>query len=192
MSGCDTVYLDGVEHFQKMSYRNRYLIPAANGMIQLSIPLVKGRNQRAAMKGIKIYNAGKWQVQHWRTLTSVYKRSPYFDFYESELQELFETEYDLLADFNLATIHWLKEKLKLSFIEIFPEAYQKEYDETFIDLRSIKPKETVGRDFPQYVQMFSERNGFLPDMSILDLLFSEGPHAMKWITNHKSQIVNHK
>jgi hypothetical protein len=191
LSGSDVVCFDPAEHFEKMSYRNRYYIPGANGLINLSVPLVNGRNQRTVMKDIKIFNKDRWQVQHWRTIISVYNRSPYFDHYESSLEQLFHSEYIFLTDFNLATIHWLKEKLNVGFNEILAEAYKEQYDETITDLRDIKPghekKTTAG--FPRYVQMFSERNGFLPDLSMLDLLFSEGPYAMKWITSNKSQIT---
>ncbi len=177
-----------------MSYRNRYYIPGANGIIHLSVPLINGRNQRAVMKDIKIFNKERWQLQHWRSLVSVYKRSPYFDHYENSLEKLFITEYHFLADFNLATIHWLKENLAVRFKEEFAETYLEQYDETITDLRSVKPAhgKNLVPGFPQYVQMFSERNGFVPDMCVLDLLFSEGPYTMKWITGNKSQILNSK
>ncbi len=179
MAGCDTVCFDRAEHFEKMSYRNRYYIPGANGLITLSIPLINGRNQRAVMRDIKIFNRDRWQVQHWRTLVSVYRRSPYFEHYEHSLQQLFQTEYTFLTDFNLAGIHWLKENLRVTFNETFAEEYQEQYDESFTELRNIKPgyQKSPATSSPQYVQMFSERNGFLPDMSILDLLFSEGPRV---------------
>src|ERR1700744_1936394 len=97
-AGCEVVCLDGKEHFEKMTDRNRYYIAGANGMIQLSIPLMKGRNQRTVMEDVQVSNQEHWQVQHWRTLVSVYKRSPYFDYYEPALQPLFEKVYTSLND----------------------------------------------------------------------------------------------
>src|SRR5688572_763281 len=78
------------EHFEKMSYRNRFIISAANGPLKLSIPLQGGRDQRAAMKDILVSNDQDWQKQHWRTLVSAYNRSPYFEFYAISLEQLFK------------------------------------------------------------------------------------------------------
>src|SRR6185437_14763120 len=118
-----SVYLDKAEHFQKMTYRNRYYVSGANGLIQLSIPLVYGRNQRAAMRDIQICNKDRWQTQHWRTLVSVYKRSPYFDFYENSMSHLFQKQYDYLLDFSIASIHWLKEQAGIQFEERLIDEY---------------------------------------------------------------------
>jgi len=117
--GAETLYLDAHEHFEKMSYRNRYYISGSNGRIQLSVPLVHGRDQRAPMHDVQISNEQIWQVQHWRTLVSVYRRSPYFDYYEDSLREIFESGFNHLTHFNLTTIDWVKQQLKLPIIVIY-------------------------------------------------------------------------
>ena len=169
-----TVILDAGEHFQKMSYRNRYRISGANNSNLLSIPLVNGRNQHLPMRDMQIFNEERWQVKHWRTLVSVYKRSPYFDHYEERLRTLFETQFTHLADFNHAGILWVKQQLKLPFELTITNDYIKEYPPGTTDLRNIKNTHTP---LPKYHQVFEDRLGFLPDLSILDLLFSEGPGA---------------
>jgi hypothetical protein len=185
------ITFDAAEHFQKMSYRNRYYITGSNGLITLSIPLVQGREQRNPMNNVLICNDTAWQVQHWRTLMSVYKRSPYFDHYESELQPLFNQPFTHLAAFNLASIHWLKDQLGTSFDEITSSDYIKDYGESFIDLRSLKPKaERRPLADAAYYQLFSERNGFLSNLSILDLLFSKGPHTVDWLKQNRDTILN--
>jgi hypothetical protein len=171
-----TLILDKAEHFEKMSYRNKYYITGSSGMICLSIPLQKGREQRNPVGTIRISNAERWQVQHWRTLVSVYKRSPYFDHYEPSLRQLFEREFDLLADFNLASITWLRQQLKADFLIETTDTYQKEFNEA-TDLRNMKRSKEKGLNYPEYYQLFEERNGFLPNLSLLDLLFSEGPQT---------------
>lgn len=182
-----TVCFDGYEHFQKMSYRNRYYISGSNGLITLSIPLVEGREQRTAMKDVLISNKDKWQVQHWRTLTSVYKRSPYFDFYEHDLERLYTIKFEKLADFNLASIQWLKQQLKLDFKEIITDSFEKEAADE--DMRWImKPGvERTKTDAVAYYQVFADRTGFLPNLSLLDLLFSEGPRTLQWLK--ENQII---
>lgn len=187
--GCDVLQFDKAEHFRKMTGRNRYCIAGANGLIKLSVSLLHGRNQRAAMKDIQISNDSNWQVQHWRTLTSVYKRSPYFDFYEGGLNNLFETPFTYLIDFNLASIHWLKGQLNTSFEEVYIEEYRKDYGSGVTDIREIRASKTNKTDFPLYYQLFKERTGFLPNMSMLDLLFAEGPYAMRWVIDNKDKIM---
>ena len=171
----ETVLFDIGEHFQKMTYRNKYHISGANNSIKLSVPLINGRNQRVPMKEVCIYNDARWQVQHWRTIVSVYKRSPYFEHYEDSLKPLFETNFSTIIDYNRAAMQWVKRQLRLQFEEKETDIFIKEYPEDIVDLRYYKP---VSEHFPKYYQVFEDRIGFLPDLSILDLLFSEGPGAM--------------
>ena len=171
----DTVIFDMAEHFQKMTHRNRYDISGANNGIKLSIPLVNGRNQRIPMQEVRIFNEDKWQLQHWRTLVSVYKRSPYFEHYADSMQPLFETPFEDLVSYNRAALRWVKHQLRLRFEEQEAAVFVKEYAADILDLRWIPALQT---DHPRYYQVFEDRIGFLPNLSILDLLFSEGPHAL--------------
>ncbi len=167
----DTVIFDAGEHFQKMSARNRYHISGANNSIKLTVPLVNGRNQRVPMKDVLIFNEERWQVQHWRTLVSVYKRTPFFDHYEDSLSVLFETPFSHLIDYNKATMRWVKQQLRMQFEEKETDVFMKDHLDADVDLRKHKP---VSRQLPKYYQVFEDRLGFIPDLSILDLLFSEG------------------
>ncbi len=171
----DIVILDSGEYFQKMTSRNRYDISGANNSIKLSVPLVNGRNQHVPMKEVQIYNGDRWQTQHWRTLVSVYKRSPYFDHYEDSLKPLFETPFISLIDFNRASVRWVRQQLKLKFEIQETEVFVKDYPKEVIDLRNSK----IITASPKYYQVFEDRIGFLPDLSILDLLFSEGPFSVE-------------
>jgi hypothetical protein len=170
----DIIVLDAGEHFEKMTYRNRYRISGANNSILLSVPLARGRNQHVQMKDVRIHNEEDWQTRHWRTLVSVYNRAPYFDHYENSLKPLFETQFDYLTEFNMAALQWVKQQLKLKFEIEQTDVYLKEYPAEITDLRKIKyPLEP----FPKYYQVFEDRIGFQPDLSILDILFCEGPGA---------------
>lgn len=175
------VVWDEAEHFEKMTYRNRYYVTGPNGLIQLSIPLQHGRNQRCPMAEVIISNKERWQIQQWRTLVSVYNRSPYFSFYATTLEPLFLQPYIHLVDFNMATIQWLKQQLSLSFTETKTVSYKKEYDNNTIDIRkTFRPgmEKNAQQQAAPYYQLFSERNGFIPNLSMLDLLFSDGPGSM--------------
>ena len=177
-----SVVWDGKEHFEKLSFRNRYYIATAQGALALSIPLEQGRDQRAVMEDVGISYRQDWQQQHWRTIVSAYSRSPYFSHYEPELQEFFTMRYDRLFDYNLATTHWLMKQVRLTLEERKADNYQKRYEDTIADLRTLKPKaEIAAAEFKPYTQVFADRMGFLPNMSMLDLLFAEGPYALQYL-----------
>ncbi|RYD58723.1 MAG: hypothetical protein EOP56_03815 [Sphingobacteriales bacterium] len=193
VAGADRLLLDPTEHFQKMSYRNRYYISGSNGLIQLSIPLVNGRDQRAAMQNVNISYDENWQVQHWRTLVSVYARTPYFLFYEPSLRKIFDTSFTKLSEFNLASVRWLSEQLRVKVEMDIADAYKANYSQEDIDLRkSFKPgiEKTPITDLQPYYQIFADRTGFLPNLSMLDLLFAEGPHSMQWLQKHKDLVLS--
>lgn len=190
-SSVSTVCFDKAEHFQKMTYRNRYYIAGSNGLVQLGIPLLYGRDQRTSMNKLAISNTTRWQVQHWRTLFSVYNRSPYFEHYALSLESLYTKEFNSLIEFNFASVHWLKEQLQVAFEEHYMEEYNPSFDG--VDLRKgfkpgIERAQSIGN--PAYYQVFSDRIGFIPNLSMLDLLFSEGPNAMRWVNQHREEIQN--
>jgi len=178
------------EHFEKMTCHNRYYLAGGNGLLQLSIPIQGGREHKSVISETGIANTGQWQQQQWRTIVSAYNNSAYFEYYAHSLEELFVREYIRLADFNLAGIHWLKRQLGFSFEEEETAQYIKQYPADIVDLRA-KKQGSEQRDitFPAYYQVFRERNGFLPDLSVLDLLFAEGRYAATWIREHKQAVI---
>ncbi|MBS1584142.1 MAG: WbqC family protein [Bacteroidetes bacterium] len=188
IAGNDTLLLDGYEHFEKMTYRNRYYLAGANGLLTLSIPLQHGREQRAAMKDVRIDNKTRWHTQQWRTIVSAYRRAPYFDHYEPSLEKLFTQPYEYLIDANIASILWFREQLRLNFNIAFTTEYVPQHPGVNIDLRR-NMKRKPRANFPQYYQLFADRIGFQPDLSVLDLLFSEGPHTMAWINKHREILL---
>lgn len=183
--------LDGAEHFEKMTARNKYRIAGANNPIQLSIPITGGREQRTAMNNVTIFNGEKWQVQHWRTLTSVYRQSPFWEFYEPSLQPLYTGYFEKLADFNEASVTWCMQQLKLTIDVQKTSEYRAIYPPPAADTRKLKPLNGQrGDGFPKYYQLFEDRTGFLPDLSILDLLFAEGPHTAAWLRSNKDILLS--
>jgi hypothetical protein len=182
--GADALITDTGEQYQKMTYRNRYRIAGANNSILLSVPLVNGRNQRIPLREVEIHNGELWQVQHWRTLVSAYKRSPYFEFYENSLSLLYERSFNYLADFNHEALYWVMQQLKLKSVLQRNSEFVKEYPEDIVDIRNFKEHK---EDFPRYYQVFEDRLGFLPDLSILDLLFSEGPATKAWLEQYERE-----
>jgi len=182
-SAAGSVYFDTAEPFRKMTCRNRYYIAGAQGRTRLTIPLAHGRDQRIPVAEVRIFNGDRWQTQHWRTLTAAYRRAPFFDFYEESLQPLFGTRYGLLADFSLATCAWLQEQLQLPLRLIHGQPLPEQAPAA--DLRHYRQDPPAAAEtFPRYQQVFAERTGFIPNLSILDLLFAEGPRTRAWIQEH--------
>lgn len=176
----DTILLDQTEHFEKMSLRNRYLVSGSGGLNTLSIPIAEGRQQRKPMNEVMIDYKNDWQKQHWRTLQSVYNRSPYFEFFNQDIQSLYLQKFDMLIDFNEASIQLMVRLLNIKLHLSKAEFYQKNYPETVDDIRSDFRSNQYNKNpelFPVYHQIFEDRLGFLPNLSILDLLFAEGKNS---------------
>ena len=221
------IVFEQYEHYQKMSFRNRCRVAGGEGAIDLSIPLVKGRDQKTLMKDVRIAGKEKWQDRHWKTLTSCYSRSPWFEFYRDGLEELYRKPFEFLLDWNLVCFEWSLGVLSWPVPFSLTDAWRDNYDpenwtdwrgkwlprhqgiwhdpmvagtdregvregldpETNLAGRSADPQDPGhSRDLIlqsaspiKYRQVFEERTGFLPNLSILDLLFCEGKRARQFL-----------
>ena len=175
----DSVVYETKEHFLKQSFRNRCVIYGANGLLRLTVPLVLKSREKTAMEDIKISYAENWQAHHWRSIQSAYKNSPFFDYYEEMLLPLFFEQYENLLELNMKTHDVIKQCLQLSCTAELTPDFEPYSDR---DLRLlIHPKKTPTVELPRYIQVFEERHGFHPNLSILDLLFNEGPSAILYL-----------
>ncbi|MBQ7471760.1 MAG: WbqC family protein [Prevotella sp.] len=187
----ETVYIERHESFIKQTYRNRCVIATANGTQALTVPVERG--ETTLMKDIRISDHGNWRHLHWNALQSAYGESPFFEYYADDLLPFFERRWDFLFDFNLAITETMCELLDIhpnvqlttqflpsslflhpSSITLHPSSTQ--------DLReAIRPKHPLPDDSFEprpYYQVFRERHGFLPNLSVLDLLFNMGPEGI--------------
>ena len=169
---CDTIVIEKQENFVKQTYRNRCDIVTANGKLSLSIPLIK-QADKELISGKKISYAEDWQKQHWRTIASAYKNSPYFEFFEDEFKPFYENQFEFLLDYNTALLqtilHILRIKKQIDFttqFELNPES--------LIDLRSLSEVQTNVPLIQPYYQVFADKIGFTPNVSCLDALFNVG------------------
>jgi hypothetical protein len=180
------IVFEQYENYQKMSFRNRCRIAGADGPINLSTPLVHGRDQKTIMKDVRISDRQPWQAQHWKTIVSCYSRSPWFEFYRDELEEIYKKRFDFLLDWNRVCFEWSLRTLGLSIPVTLTEVYRKVYGAgEGEDWRGkIMPKDGAAAPSGtvlKYHQVFEERTGFIPHLSILDLLCCEGKEAIKYI-----------
>jgi len=178
---CKYVELEAYERHQKSGFSNRSYIAGANGLIILSIPLIKGRNQKSPVNEIEIDNQQKWQIKHWRAIESSYMRSPWFEFYRDDLKLFYQKEYIHLFDWDKDLMLYILDKLgwdgKLSVTKIYEPFLPQKTD----NRNKIVPKNYLEFPIIKYPQVFEEKLGFLPNLSIIDLLFCCGKTANQYL-----------
>lgn len=178
------ICFDAFEHYQKMSGRNRYYLAGPKGRQLLSIPLKGGRNQRVAMKDLKMDNTSGWQKIHWRTIQSFYGRAPFFEFFAEDFQGFFESfaDSESLYDWSFQSIRLVAGMMGLRLDIGHTETYEKEYpSDIFTDIRRQNHEAEFSLTQQPYHQVFQDRTGFVPGCSILDLLFCLGPQAVDYL-----------
>ena len=163
--------------FRKLSYRNRYRIASANGPLRLSIPLQGGRRKGLPLGDTEIDYTHDWQRQHWGALYSAYGRAPFYEHYGPELEALIFAGHRTLLDFNLAGINWICKVLRLEPII----ALSGEWDPGWADEYSKVIRPAEAGEIRPYHQVFGDKQGFIPDLSIIDLLMAEGPYATAYL-----------
>jgi hypothetical protein len=177
----DNLLVERFEHFPKQTYRNRASIHSPNGKLDLIIPVVKGANLHSTIKDVKISYDFKWQRQHLMSLQTAYRSSAYFEFYEDSFMPFYEKRWQFLFDYNEELLQLLLKSLKIDAGFSFTEEYFKTV-EGYDDFReSIHPKQSCSTPVKPYFQVFEERNGFIENLSIVDLLFNQGPQSNSYL-----------
>jgi len=180
----DKILIEAHENYQKRSYRNRYFISGPNGIIQMSIPLVKGKNHRTPIRDVKISYDSRWPHQHIHTIKSCYGSAPYFIHYEDEIVPVLDKKFTFLLDLNLAMMQKFIILTGIKKDIEFTESYIREYRQgDFRNHYSIKNLESNAVKYPQ---VFEEKFGFISGLSILDLLFCTGPESKLYLSRMKA------
>ena len=177
--------IDGEERYQKQSYRNRAVILNGNGVLNLIIPTVHDQKM-GVVKDVRIEYVTPWQRAHWRSIESAYNNTPFYLYYKDALKPFFEQKYEYLYDFNTQLTKTLLKALQVDVNIRFSETFSP-YEEN--DLRlEIHPKKAHKQDYRYrlenpYYQVFEDKFGFQPNLSVIDLLFNEGPQATNYLQN---------
>lgn len=163
------------DHYQKQTFRNRYLILQSTGKHDLSIPVHFHKSGNLEYQSVRIDHRSPWARTHWRSLVTAYNNAPYFEHYADALQPILHDPGDLLLDFNLRLLHWLQKTLNMPEFQLSTEwTPLKSTDDA--DFRSIdKVNHPLHTQHQSYTQTFSDRLPFQPGCSILDALFNLGP-----------------
>lgn len=178
----DEVILEQQEHYIKQTYRNRCLVATANGIQSLTIPVIKVNGNRTKIKDIQISYLENWQINHWRTITSAYSHSPYFLYYNDLLKPYYFKKFKFLFDFNFQLIKGLLNALEIDKKIKLSESFEVNPGKEIHNLRnSFNPKVESHINFTPYIQVFADKFDFLPNLSIIDLLFNEGPSTIDYL-----------
>jgi len=177
----DKVYIEQFENYHKQTYRNRCRIASTNGLLSLSIPVIKTDGNHTLINNIAISNAEPWQKIHWRTIESAYNKSPFFLYYEDALKPFYNRKFENLLDFNSSLTENILHLIGIEKPIFFTAEFAAEPKNT-IDFRfSIQPKQKIENEYKSYIQVFSSKYGFIPNLSIIDLLFNEGPDTVEYL-----------
>lgn len=190
LAKAEKVVFENEDNYQKQTFRNRMYIYDSNGKLLLNIPIrhrsaltgePKTPGKHQLYKEVQLENEFNWQTQHWRGLKSSYQTSPFFEYYEDELYPLYHKKFKYLLDFNYACLAFAVDALQMNLDFVKTSDYMRHPKELqdlrpLINAKSQSPLQQI-----PYTQVFESRHGFIPDLSILDLLFNEGPNSLNYL-----------
>lgn len=191
MAQASEVIFENEDNYQKQTYRNRMYIYGANGKLNLNIPIkhTGNKTQHQKYKDVRIENDFRWQDQHWKSLQAAYRTSPFFEFYEDDFAPLYGKKYDFLIDFNYDCLQIAMESLQLELSFEKTTKYERDPD-GLRDARSlVNAKTGKTPELKSYTQVFENKYGHIPNLSIVDLIFNEGPNSLNYLKQQELLLL---
>ena len=185
------VIFENEDNYQKQTYRNRMYVYGANGKLLLNIPVkhTGGKRQHQKCKEVRIENSFNWQNQHWKSLETAYRTSPFFEFYEDEFRPLYEKKTKFLMDFNYRCT-----ELALDCLQLEPEIsrtqeYFREPQNMINGRNLVNAKNQLSLPLEAYTQVFQDKHGYIKNLSIVDLIFNLGPAAGTYLQTQEIGLI---
>ncbi len=186
MVQADAITFEMEDNFQKQTNRNRTYIYSPNGIQLLNIPVKHSKQIHQKTKEVKIETDFDWQKQHFKSLEAAYRSSPFFEFFEDDIRPIFEKKHTYLMDLNLETLSIVSKCLRMKLeYGTTTEYFHKVDSNVTMDLRRLANGKKDHSQFEPYTQVFEEKQGFLNNLSVLDVLFNEGKYALDYLKNQK-------
>ena len=186
MVKADAITFEMEDNFQKQTNRNRTYIYSPNGIQLLNIPVKHSKERHQKTKEVKIETDFDWQKQHFKSLEAAYRSSPFFEFFEDDIRPLFKKKHTYLMDLNFETIELVSKCLRMKLAYNTTTEYFQEVDSNSVmDFRKLANGKKDDYKFEPYTQVFEEKQGFLNNLSILDVLFNEGKYTLDYLKNQR-------
>jgi hypothetical protein len=186
MAQSEKIVFEMEDNFQKQTNRNRTYIYSPNGIQLLNIPVKHSKQIHQKTKEVKIENEFDWQKQHFKSLEAAYRSSPFFEYFEDDIRPIFEKKHTFLMDLNFETMCIVSKFLRMKFeYETTTEYFQEVDTNVVLDFRILADGKKDDSKFESYKQVFEEKQGFLNNLSVLDLLFNEGKYALDYLKIQK-------
>lgn len=182
----EKVLLEIGDHFQKQTNRNRMYIHSPNGKQLLNIPIKHVENGllHQKTKDVRVENDFGWQKQHFKSMEAAYRTSPYFEYFEDDFRPIFDKKHTFLLDLNLKVFETVNDALGLKLAIDTSDVFEKN-PENCLDARNLANGKKDENSFDSYAQVFDDRNGFINNLSIFDLLCNEGRHAVAYLKSQE-------
>lgn len=186
MAQSEHITFEVEDNFQKQTNRNRAYIYSPNGIQLLNIPVKHSKESHQKTKDIKIEADFDWQKQHFKSLEAAYRSSPFFEFFEDDIRPIFDKKHIFLMDLNFESMSIISKCLRMKFSYEVTTEYFHDIDTSIIsDFRTLANGKKDLSLFENYTQVFEEKQGFLNNLSVLDLLFNEGKYALDYLRTQK-------
>ncbi len=190
--GCNELWLETQEYYEKQTYRNRCYIKTDKGIQILTVPVIKPEG-KVISRNVKIDYQTRWQSIHWRTIQAAYAKAPFFEHYSENLKKILFEDHEFLWDLNRNLLSFCLKSLKLNFSISESVSYEKNSENSWVDYRSLikAKKQGIESNFFKsvpYYQVFG--NGFVSNLSLIDLLFCTGPDSLRIIKASQKVDLN--
>ncbi|MES2574286.1 MAG: WbqC family protein [Bacteroidota bacterium] len=179
----DKIVFEMEDNFQKQTNRNRTYIYSPNGIQLLNIPIKHSGESHQKTKDVKIETDFDWQKQHFKSLEAAYRSSPFFEYFEDDIYPVFQKKHTFLMDLNLEVMDIVAKCLRMKLEYTTTTEYFHKVDADVADFRFLANGKKDSSQFEAYPQVFEEKQGFINNLNVLDLLFNEGKFAMDYLKN---------